>query len=1366
MKKPSVLMSVVLCAVIGTFAISIPLCQSAELPEYDIGGIPDKMVHYGEYIAFRVLWEGHPDAVVTMWTSPSPAGHTDLNQNTQPGQEGYIFVYAPHQNDKTAFSVTLTALDEGKPPRGGETYSHTFEITPTAGFPSEATVFKSNPHTQPVSRSGISVIIEENPVPETFNYTLQKTKNITLIGDVIVIEKNHENELFENYFAETIIHTKEMVIIGEKVIFRSAARVKGANVTIYAKELRFEGNGALKTTPEENTVVPGMSGNGDPGLDAGRVDLHVGSFYSEKSGVIDLTGGRGQNGGPGAPGKSGNNCEVVTYGSVSVTDWPFSSTYENPNYYGITYYTYTAFGITWARGGASCLPTDGDPATPPGIPGNGRNGGSISTNIDIGSSSFINSGGDAGAPSLPPSGYTKWRGGYAGYPTQAVMVHFVYRVVLINYWTQPSPPPHETEAGTSYDVTHGVQGNSGGGLTLVSPQPYAWMHPQLVRKILIRAKEKYLSGQIMEAKSLLLEYTALLEDYMAHSSYAESIDSNWQHDLEVVYNEMQTLLHRIQSNLDYFGNPAGWVPMLSFEVTQAMFDTEIDRAINMLYLSYWIGNKAKNETERLNALKKVRDHLWAEFEAASAGYNDNVTNKLPLVLAEGNRLENQTWSLQNELEVLETELLNQATNTVGTQPWEIGVRLGMKASAMMCKALPIPYVQPMLGELGGGLLDMVGNMDFQEPWNSLYDLPDIADSYTNTKYKQAADGLNRKMLGVKDQPDAEKKRKYWKEWRRVTGGVSDGVKDIRGYIEELGEPQSEVLAAVDRLKEEDAQYTDIVERIKQHLEEKTLYAQNLAELMQKISSQANIVDENIMAVDALSREIADGIIVDPRAALYLESLEKRAYDRLLKYHYYMSKAYEYRLLEPYTQALDLQALIDEFAKIGNANHEITPAQFDSFKGVYQDILAGVAETIYDKYIANPPDLSAPVEFNLTADELARLNNGEPLRLNLWERNGNELFFNDEENIRIVNLTIAEIATEPQGGPYGSSARVRVQLEHVGFSNLKLDGVVRQFRHYNQDTKAAITWAGVYDPVGDVITPIAISEGSNSLLRSLLSTNAQSDMLLYSRPAAWADLDVKRSVTGNSGRGITIKHLRMKLQYDYTPRNVQLGLWDIKVVPCPYPTWGRDLTPYFALSRADINNRQDGWGRFLRIFRHSNAAPVSIQAQEILGSWVFQKWADKYGNDLPGGPFTNPTINLYPNKDRTVCAAYQNQENVPDTTDTDHDGLSDSLENGTCTDTYDADTDDDGIPDGVEDANGNGIRDRGETDPCNADTDGDGVQDGTEMGYTLAMVSADTDLSIFIPDPTPGTVTNPLVNPALLTPVINYLLMDEEEKVTP
>ena len=69
---------------------------------------------------------------------------------------------------------------------------------------------------------------------------------------------------------------------------------------------------------------------------------------------------------------------------------------------------------------------------------------------------------------------------------------------------------------------------------------------------------------------------------------------------------------------------------------------------------------------------------------------------------------------------------------------------------------------------------------------------------------------------------------------------------------------------------------------------------------------------------------------------------------------------------------------------------------------------------------------------------------------------------------------------------------------------------------------------------------------------------------------------------------------------------------------------------------------------------------------------------------------------------------------PETADRDSDGLSDSIEEGWCTDPDDADTDDDGILDGDEDANQNGHFEPGlgETNPCEIDTDGDGLQDGT------------------------------------------------------
>jgi hypothetical protein len=73
-------------------------------------------------------------------------------------------------------------------------------------------------------------------------------------------------------------------------------------------------------------------------------------------------------------------------------------------------------------------------------------------------------------------------------------------------------------------------------------------------------------------------------------------------------------------------------------------------------------------------------------------------------------------------------------------------------------------------------------------------------------------------------------------------------------------------------------------------------------------------------------------------------------------------------------------------------------------------------------------------------------------------------------------------------------------------------------------------------------------------------------------------------------------------------------------------------------------------------------------------------------------------------------------------DVDGDGIPDSVEdaNGNAmrnpgeTDRFVADSDGDGLPDGVEDANHNGKVDEGETSPLNADSDGDGISDGADL----------------------------------------------------
>jgi len=127
-------------------------------------------------------------------------------------------------------------------------------------------------------------------------------------------------------------------------------------------------------------------------------------------------------------------------------------------------------------------------------------------------------------------------------------------------------------------------------------------------------------------------------------------------------------------------------------------------------------------------------------------------------------------------------------------------------------------------------------------------------------------------------------------------------------------------------------------------------------------------------------------------------------------------------------------------------------------------------------------------------------------------------------------------------------------------------------------------------------------------------------------------------------------------------------------------------------------------------------------------------ASAFGGWSGGGCSGTGTCTVTLTADTTITATFT-------VTDADGDGLPDAAEILAGTDPNDADTDDDGIPDGVEDADRDGIVDPGETDPTVADSDGDGIQDGTESGYTQADVTADTDLSIFVPDLDNTTTTS-------------------------
>lgn len=171
--------------------------------------------------------------------------------------------------------------------------------------------------------------------------------------------------------------------------------------------------------------------------------------------------------------------------------------------------------------------------------------------------------------------------------------------------------------------------------------------------------------------------------------------------------------------------------------------------------------------------------------------------------------------------------------------------------------------------------------------------------------------------------------------------------------------------------------------------------------------------------------------------------------------------------------------------------------------MFKVALADVATNIFEYYNANRPETAAPRFFELTPDQLATLNSDGTVVVNLV-REGR--FYPWEENIRIIQIGVNSITNAP--GSYTVASEVEIFCEHSGISNLKKDSAVHQFRHYNQETSTPIVWETRYFPFNHGISNLQISAASDSLLRSLLSGDAVSDMLLYSRPAAWANLRMR------------------------------------------------------------------------------------------------------------------------------------------------------------------------------------------------------------------------------------------------------------------
>jgi len=309
-----------------------------------------------------------------------------------------------------------------------------------------------------------------------------------------------------------------------------------------------------------------------------------------------------------------------------------------------------------------------------------------------------------------------------------------------------------------------------------------------------------------------------------------------------------------------------------------------------------------------DARQKMKD----EIEIFKGQYDDAV-ELIPMLEAESASIANQVTFLQSELQILEQQLIRRAEENVEERHKADQWKQIAKTLGTICAFIPYPPVQAV-----GVALNLAANYDPNKPWDTIQQLPNVVNTFNNQseeikkaadEWKTALDGAN---IGNLEKLGRDEYFNKLKKLGEVAAPLGKALYDGRVVFNQTEVPDSEINAELQRLKAESPEFEALINKIKGLMIQKELFAQNLASTMQTISTLSDNIMHNLLGIDGLNRAVTEGSsVLDQSALMYLKEMDRRARERLLKYHYYMAKAYEYRMLKPYTGELNLNSLLDK-----------------------------------------------------------------------------------------------------------------------------------------------------------------------------------------------------------------------------------------------------------------------------------------------------------------------------------------------------------------------------------------------------------------------------------------------------------------------
>ncbi|HEY0377085.1 MAG TPA: hypothetical protein VGC87_09015 [Pyrinomonadaceae bacterium] len=1194
---------------------------------YPLGSIPPFSAWQGETLTFKVTSSLGDGVKFSKRAMPSPKGKVTIDENTG------VFTYEPAAEDKEQFVVWIRARKGTKDDKPQKTY-----ITPHAQLPSEFEVIEHVSKNKPDQASSFyTTFSQEDAGEDYFNRkgldgdAKVMTKKVTVAGVSLVIEENEDaGSLYNRLKGRTDL--RHLTLCADEVIIRCELKVPGTGVDIYARQLKFEDTSG-KIARIDTTPLPfGAAATKEEGLTgqkAGDVRLFVQSLEMPGNAHrIIANGGQGQEGRQGEPGANGAsvkwdgkvpvegkeiNCNGVRGYNSSLV---FVDVREEVKEFAkATKYPHR---FNWP---AEQWPGDGkDPVRLPGRPGRGGDGGSVFTRFkeQLANRVQLKSGED-GKKALPlkgsdPGEPVKPKKGILYYRKKGREIENIYD--SLGNVDGPVPKPGK---GAEAPPATGPESKPGEVSLLngKAGESY-WLHPSAVRAAIAYSDDAYLAGHTKDARELL----GINLDAVKVAAAADTGGAGWV----LLRNELAALIQRVDGPYDYFGNPAGWVPMLSFQSNYTLFENELESAIPAMFLAYWIQHTQARTKKAADILKAAKERLHAETERALSDLSAAETKVRELssgMASIGERIA-QTWKLVTDMKKTLTE---QVKNDLQTEHL-------LRSSAKILGGVMqlIPVGQPVLGSVGKALT-VLGDVDPDNPKASLSKvagafapvmtevvLPKGKD-LAKKKAEELFSGLMQKeqlALTEKETKAREKKEKF-----DTAVEKKDFEKKVKDYMEKKEAAKETILNGFSGFAVSE---DDVKERLEKVLAETPAYKEAIVEI-EKLNEQKREFNEKLVAtvqaIDAatttvLNNQLAILELQGQRDAkleqLSLEALQsvqdmgRKARERLLLYQYYLLKSYHYLMLEELPEInFGAQKLFDKFSELLTKSEDgmLKEADYKTLRSVFNAQLKYIAEKIITWYSTYDEKSEKHFVVKLTPAQIETLNsNDKRVEVDLlWALNP------QHEDIRITNIETDDELVELAEPFPNTNITLSLEYVHDGVSKVRRDGRLYLFRSGQYRVEGAlgrpprtdIRWGTTleYNPSAKTkkltVKPTKRDVEAKWLVNELISkADHKENPMTRFRPGAWTRLVVQRSGTEVA----KVQSLTLRVYYVSGSVDNIYTTVSVKVAD--------DAQPYIRCDALDENRRGDGTGTFIRTFK-KNEGQVTLTAPASYGHRALLGW---------------------------------------------------------------------------------------------------------------------------------------------------------------